>query len=225
MTKLPMRPGISRPWLAQSASVAGVALLLLGGCASGPQRLYPIPASAPLFGESNTLAVRVYDMSGGGGWYQGPVRIYSKDKVRENVRGISGPVADADTTQNVTQLLAAQKAALAAGDADAYLATLTESYELNGRNLDRRSREIREWLAASRGTLALTDSEVEVIESSDGRLLVDTNRTITGTKDGEPFDFQPTTQEFLAIDRTNFREAGNESRFFRDFVQSDLEVA
>lgn len=188
------------------------------------QRLYPIPATAPRFGGSNTLAVRLYDMSGGGGWYQGPIGIYSKNKVRENVRGITGPIADAATTQNVTRLLAAQKTALAAGDADAYLATLTEDYEHNGRSVDRRSREIRDWLDAS-GTLTLTDSEVEVIESSDGRLLVDTNRTITGTKDGVAFNFQPTTQEFLTIDRATFHEAGNQSRFFRDFVQSDLEGA
>ncbi|MBH0009183.1 hypothetical protein ESZ53_03515 [Salinibacterium sp. UTAS2018] len=188
------------------------------------QRLYPIPATAPRFGAENTLAVRVYDMSGGGGWYQGPVGIYSKDQVRENVHGISGALASASITDSVLATLAQQRTALAAGDADAYLATLTDSYEHNGRDLDRRASEIRDWLNDS-GTLTLTDSEVEVIESSDGRLIVDTNRTITGTKDGVAFEFEPTTQEFLAFDRENFTEAGNESRFFRDFVDSDLEDA
>ncbi|MEV8253872.1 alpha/beta hydrolase-fold protein [Rhodoglobus sp. NPDC076762] len=188
------------------------------------QRLYPIPATAPRFGELNTLAVRVYDMSGGGGWYQGPVGIYSKDQVRENVHGISGPQASPTTVNSVLATLALQRDALAAGDADAYLATLTASYEHNGRDLDRREREIRNWLAAS-GTLTLTDSEVEVIEASDGRLIVDTNRTITGTKDGAAFEFEPTTQEFLAFERESYLEAGNESRFFRDFVDSALEDA
>ena len=32
------------------------------------KRLYPVPASAPVFGGENTIAVRLYDMNGGGGW-------------------------------------------------------------------------------------------------------------------------------------------------------------
>ena len=188
------------------------------------QRLYPIPATAPRFGAKNTLAVRLYDMSGDGGWYKGPVGIFSKDKVREIVHGIAGPLADRETTARVATLLTAQKDALAAGDADRYLATLSADYNHDGRNLDRRSREIREWIAES-GTLNLVDSEVEVVASSDGRLLVDSNRSITGTRNGVAFEFQPKAQEFLAVDRASFLEQGNRSRFFRDFVQSGLEGA
>ncbi|MCY7325574.1 MAG: beta galactosidase jelly roll domain-containing protein [Microbacteriaceae bacterium] len=188
------------------------------------QRLYPVPAAAPLFGQSNTLAVRVYDMSGGGGWYQGPIGLFSKDAVRDTVYGISGPLADTATTEWATALLGEQSAALAAGDVDAYLDTLAGDYFHDGRDRDRRAAELRSWVDDS-GSLTLVDAGVEVVESTDGRLIVDTNRSITGTKDGVNFDFLPNVQEFLTIDRASRTELGNQSRFFRDFVESELEDA
>ncbi|WP_188484613.1 alpha/beta hydrolase-fold protein [Cellulomonas carbonis] len=188
------------------------------------QRLYPVPADAPVFGGTNTLAVRVLDMSGDGGWYKGPIGLYSKDALRAEVHGITGPLADAATTAWVTDLLATQADALAAGDVDAYLRTLSPDYVHDGHDVDRRARELRAWVERA-GSLTLTDGEVEVVESSDGRLLVDTNRTITGTVAGETVTFQPTTQEFLVLDRATRTELGNQSRFFRDAVESQLEGA
>ncbi|PWC06801.1 alpha/beta hydrolase-fold protein [Mycetocola zhujimingii] len=185
------------------------------------KRLYPIPASAPVFGGENTIAVRLHDMSGGGGWYQGPVGIYSKDAVRENVYGIVGEPASADQVAAVSRVLATQKAALAAGDVDAYLATLATDYNHDGRDTTRRAAELRGWLAQS-GTLNLVDSEVEVLVRN-GVLVVDTNRTISGTRGGAAFEFQPKTQQFLEIDATTNLESGNHSRFFSDFVDSALE--
>ena len=186
------------------------------------KRLYPVPASAPVFGGENTIAVRLYDMNGGGGWYQGPVGIYSKDAVRQNVYGIAGDVASDAQAAAVARVLAAQKAALAAGDADAYLATLSADYNHDGRSKDRRDREIRSWIAQS-GGLTLVDSEVEVVVGKAG-LVVDTNRTISGTKAGAAYDFQPKTQQFLVIDPATGLEKGNQSRFFGDFVDSALEA-
>ncbi|WP_327016360.1 alpha/beta hydrolase [Cryobacterium sp. MP_3.1] len=188
------------------------------------QRLYPVPADLPVFGGSNTLAVRLYDMTGGGGWYQGPVGLYSKDALRQEVLGISGPLADPASTGWVQDLLAAQAGALASGDIDAYLATLSDDYVHDGRDLARREDELRQWLAQS-GSLTLTDASVEIVESSDGRLVVDTNRTISGMRDGQPYDFQPTTQEFLTLNRDTRTEQGNHSRFFRDYVESTVEDA
>lgn len=188
------------------------------------RRLYSVPGDVPVFGGENVLAVRVYDMSGGGGWYSGPVGIYSKDAVRANVYGITGDRAPAQQAAAVAAVLAAQQAALAVGDVEAYLATLDESYFHDGRTLERRGRELRDWLATS-GTLQLSDAEVEVVVADDGTLVVDTNRRITGTKDGAPFEFQPTEQEFLRFSADTLTETGNASRFFRETVDSDLEGA
>ena len=188
------------------------------------KRLYPVPADAPNFGGENTLAVRLYDMNGGGGWYGGPVGIFSKDAVRANVYGISGPLASAEQTAAVKSVLATQKAALAAGDVDAYLATLDASYFHDGRAKERRERELRDWIADS-GTLTLADGEVEVVQGEDGTLIVDTNRSIVGTRDGASHVFQPAAQEFLRFSPTTLRETGNRSRFFRETVDSELEGA
>ncbi|OFE18384.1 hypothetical protein BA895_12200 [Humibacillus sp. DSM 29435] len=188
------------------------------------KRLYPVPADAPVFGGENVLAVRVYDMNGGGGWYAGPVGIFSKDAVRQTVYGITGDLANAKQTRRALSVLARQKKALAAGNANAYVATLDASYFHDGRAKERRAREIRSWLAES-GTLTLTDSEVEVVVGGDGTLVVDTNRTITGTRNGQPFDFEPKTQEFLRVSAKTSKETGDHSRFFRDHVDSALEGA
>ncbi len=186
------------------------------------RRLYPVPADAPVFGGTNVLAVRMNDFSGGGGWYRGPVGLFSKSALREAVYGITGQPAPAGTAQTVQDLLDRQATALAAGDVQAYLDTLADSYVHDGRSQDRRGRDLTAWLEES-GTLALTDSEVEVIAADDGRLLVDTNRLITGTRDGEPFAFQPASQEFLVIDPVTGLETGNRSRFFRDLIEPGVE--
>ncbi|MCR2800070.1 alpha/beta hydrolase-fold protein [Microbacterium sp. zg-Y818] len=186
------------------------------------KRLYPVPATAPNFGGENTLAVRLYDMNGGGGWYEGPVGIYSKDAVRQNVYGITGPPADAAQISAVMAALDTQRAALAAGDVDAYVATLEEGYFHDGRTKERRERELRAWAAES-GGLTLTDSEVEVVQGPDGSLIVDTNRAIMGTRDGEPHVFQPPAQQFLRFSASTLLETGNRSRFFREAVDSQLE--
>ena len=185
------------------------------------KRLYPVPASAPVFGGTNTMAVRLLDMTGGGGWYQGPVGIYSKDAVRKNVYGIAGEIASASQIAAAQTVLATQKAALAAGDAEAYLATLAADYQHDGYDVARRDEQIRSWIAES-GTLTLVDGEVEVVANSSG-LVVDTNRTISGMKAGVPFDFQPKSQQFLVIDAATHDERGNHARFFGDYVDSALE--
>lgn len=186
------------------------------------KRLYPVPADAPNFGGENTLAVRLYDMNGGGGWYEGPVGIYSKDAVRANVYGITGPRASAAQSAAVDTVLKKQRTALAAGDVDAYLKTLDKGYFHDGRSKERRARELRDWMKES-GTLTLTDGEVEVVTGEDGALIVDTNREITGTRDGEAYTFQPASQQFLHFDAATLRETGNDSRFFRETVDSELE--
>ncbi|MCI2956156.1 esterase family protein [Agromyces atrinae] len=186
------------------------------------KRLYPVPASAPVFGGENVLSVRLYDMNGGGGWYEGPVGIFSKDAVRSSVYGIEGSPASAEQTSAVTAVLEKQRAALASGDVDAFVATLGEDYFHDGRSRERREREIRSWIEES-GSLTLLDGEVEVIVAADGTLIVDTNRSITGTRDGGSYAFQPAAQQFLRFSPTTGLEAGNASRFFRETVDSELE--
>jgi enterochelin esterase-like enzyme len=187
------------------------------------QRLYPVPAEAPVYGGTNVLAARVYDMSGAGGWYQGPIGLYSKDALRENVYGIYGTPVDAKTEASALRVLERQRTALARGELDAYIATLRPNYVHDGHDRDRRARQVGGWLEESGGSLQLSDGEVEVIRTTDGRLLVDTNRSVEGRRNGEPYAFRPRQQEFLVLDDANRKELGNRSRFFRDEVDSLLQ--
>ncbi|MGV8895837.1 MAG: OmpL47-type beta-barrel domain-containing protein [Rhodoglobus sp.] len=187
------------------------------------KRLYTVPGNVPVFGGENVIAIKVQDQSGGGGIYRGPLAIYSKDQVRQNVYEIPGGRVSASVEAQVQAVLDVQKAALAAGDVNGYLATLGSSYVHDGRDADRRARELTTWMAASGGTLTLNDGEVEVVQDGNGNLVVDTNRSITGTKNGAPFAFQPTAQTFLQFDPSTLLEVGNHSRFFRENVESVVE--
>ena len=184
------------------------------------RRLYPVPAGAIVPGAVNSIAVRMNDFTGGGGWYQGPVGLLTKERLREEVYGLFTEPAPEGLVAPVVTTLQTQAEALAAGDLDAYLATLDPAYFHDGDTLDRRGREIAA-LLASHGSLEVRDDAVEVLVADDGRLVVDTSRALLA---GETV-VRPTTQEFLVFDPLTGLEVGNRSRFFRDSVDSALEGA
>lgn len=186
------------------------------------RRLYPVPSEALRYGQENVLAARINDFSGGGGWYKGPVGLFSKERLREEVYGIFSDPASAARDAAVRQVLDRQASALAAGDLDAYLATLDATFFHDGDDLDRRRRDLAGWLETY-DHLELSDSEVEVVLTEDGRLLADSNRSLVGVAGSDRVEIQPPTQEFLQFDPASLRELGNRSRFFRDTVDSELE--
>ncbi len=183
------------------------------------QRQYPVAADAPVYGGTNVLAVRMNDFTGGGGWYAGPVGLFSKDRLREELFGLSTTPAAPAEAEAVRAVLERQSEAVAAGDVDGYLATLDPDYFHDGDTRDRRGRELAAQLASVEG-LQLVDTEVEVLRTAEGDLLVDTNRSLVAG-DGAVLD--PPGQELLTFDPTTGLEVGNRSRFFRDAVQSEVE--
>jgi enterochelin esterase-like enzyme len=187
------------------------------------RRLYTVPADLPNYGGVNTLAVRMRDYSGGGGWYKGPIGFFSKSRLRAEVYGITAPLAPADVAVAVESLLAAQSDAIAAGDLDTYAATLDPTFFHDGQDLDRRLRELGR-LAADVDEVRVVDGEVEVLVEDDGTILVDTNRALVGLRDGVASTLRPSRQEFLRIDPSTMLEMGNRSRFFRDELRSTAEA-
>lgn len=186
------------------------------------RRLYPVPAGVLEFGGTNVLAVRVDDFSGGGGWYKGPVGLFSKERLRQEVYGIAGTAAPTALRSAVLEVLDAQADALSRGDLPAYLATLDAGFVHDGQDRDRRRRELVRSLARF-DRLELVDANVEVLVTPDGSVVVDTDRSLTGVSGSERTVVRPATQEFLRFDATTVREVGNRSRFFRDRVDSALE--
>ena len=185
------------------------------------RRTYTVPAEAPNYGGDNVLAVRMYDMSGGGGWYKGPIGLFSKARLRAEVYGITAPAAPAGVQSAVRGVLAEQNAALRSGDVDRYRATLDPAFFHDGQDADRRRRELARHLQAH-DALRFADSEVEILLDGD-EVIVDTNRALLGVGGEAPATLRATRQEFLRFDADTMLELGNRSRFFRDVLDSKAE--
>lgn len=188
-------------------------------------RLYPVPAGAPNYGGRNVLAVRMNDFTGGGGWYQGPVGLFSKDALRSARYGLRTAPAPATVARQVVRLLDRQAALVQAGRWRAYRRTLAPGFFHDGDTAARRVAELQE-LTKRHGPLELHDTEVEVVRDlRTGDVLADTNRSITARKKGKAVVVDSLDQDFLHLRRTaaGWREVGNRSRFFTDVLHSDVE--
>ncbi|WP_170153779.1 alpha/beta hydrolase [Actinoplanes italicus] len=168
-----------------------------------PREYYPADGLLR-WGGTNVLAVRVYDGTGGGGFYQGPVGLFSKARLRA-LAGTTGTAATRTQLAHACAVLNRQHRAVAAGDVRGYAATLAPGFFHQGDTADRRLTELKALLKT--GKVTLTDTQAEVFVDNRGRLVVDTIRTWTGL---------PPTRELLYIDPRKQLELGDRSRFFRD---------
>jgi enterochelin esterase-like enzyme len=188
-------------------------------------RLYPVPAGAPNYGGRNVLAVRMNDFTGGGGWYQGPVGLFSKDALRTALYGLRTSAVSPATTRAVQALLRRQSRLVEAGRWTAYRRTLAPGFFHDGDTPARRVAELQD-LTERYGPLRLRDTEVEVVrDRRTGDVVADTNRSIVATRKGRTVVVDDVDQDFLHLRRTagRWREVGNRSRFFMDTLHSDLE--
>ncbi|BAL86486.1 putative esterase [Actinoplanes missouriensis 431] len=172
-----------------------------------PREYYPADGLLR-WGATNVLAVRIYDGTGGGGFYQGPVGLFSKARLRA-LAGVTGTAATRTQLAQACAVLSRQHRAVAAGDVRGYAATLASGFFHQGDTAERRITELRALL--KKGKVTLTDSQAEVFVDAQGRLVVDTIRTWTGL---------PTTRELLYLDPRKLVEIGDHARFFRDDYDS-----
>jgi enterochelin esterase-like enzyme len=189
------------------------------------QRLYPVPADAARFGGRNVLAVRLDDMNGGGGWYGGPVGLYSKDALRAAMYGLATSHVGPRAQERVEKLLKHQARAVYQQRWGAYRRTLAKDFFHDGDTRDRRLADLQS-LSQKYGPLRLRDTEVEVVrDKSSGALVADTNRSLAGQDSGgHPVVIRELHQDFLYFQgRRTLRERGNRSRYFVDSVESRLE--
>lgn len=91
------------------------------------ERLYKIPDGVLQTGK-NVIAVRMFNAYiGGGGWYTGPISIYSASAYNQII-GRPSTAVDETVKEAVIAVVQAQNAALADGDKAAYLATVSTDY-------------------------------------------------------------------------------------------------
>jgi enterochelin esterase-like enzyme len=172
-----------------------------------PREYYPADGLLR-WGATNTIAVRVYDGTGGGGFYQGPVGLYSKSRLRA-LAGVTGTAATRTQLAHACAVINRQHRAVAAGDVRGYAATLASGFFHQGDTAERRTAELKALL--KNGKVTLTDAQAEVFVDAQGRLVLDTIRTWTGL---------PTSRELIYIDPKKDVELGDHARFFRDDYDS-----
>ncbi|WP_203782490.1 alpha/beta hydrolase [Paractinoplanes rishiriensis] len=166
-----------------------------------PREYYPADGVLN-WGGTNVLAVRMYDGTGGGGFYSGPVGLFSKARLRA-LAGITGTAASRAQVAYVCRILSRQQRAMASHDLRGYAATLAPGFFHQGDTAARRLAEV----AAS----GYTDAQAEVFVDDQGRLVVDTIRSWTGA---------PPQREMLYFDPRKGVELGDHARFFRDAYES-----
>ena len=173
-----------------------------------PREYYPADGLLR-WGATNVLAVRVYDGTGGGGFYQGPVGLFSKARLRA-LSGVTGSAATRTQLAHACAVLNKQHKAVAAGDLRGYAATLADGFFHQGDTEQRRLADLRA-LIKKNGKVTLTDAQAEVFVDEQGRLVVDTIRSWTGLSP---------TRELLYLDPRKDVELGDHARFFRDDYDS-----
>ncbi|MBT8201256.1 MAG: cadherin-like domain-containing protein [Acidimicrobiia bacterium] len=197
-------------------------------------RLYAIPDGILNFGrEPNLIAVRVRDSGGGGGIARGPLGVFTRDEVRRELYGVALlPVGGGDH-KDVREVIESQAAALKAGDLDAYTATLDPGFFHAGHSLDRQVARMDRVTDLHPG-IDRVDEILEIGETSDGLLVAEVRRTWSdgGTAVAEepgiahaPQTGPDVSLQFLYFDAETLLEVGDRSRFFRDFVNSDVSNA
>jgi len=167
------------------------------------------------WGATNVLAVRMYDGTGGGGFYKGPVGLFSKSRLRA-LNGVDATAASNRQVTHACAILDSQHAAVAAGDTTSYASTLAPGFFHQGDTAERRLRQVRD-LTTRHGSLRLRDAQAEVVVDRQGRLLVD---TIRSWENATGAVVVPPARELLYLDPRQNVELGDHARFFRDSFDS-----
>src|SRR4051794_22834251 len=151
-----------------------------------PREYYP-PDGLLVWGGRNVIAIRMYDGTGGGGFYKGPIGLFSKASLRAE-QGLTTHNATAAQIRLACDTLGRQHRALGQTALEShrravhdYLATLDAGFLHSGDSLTRRREEIRSMLASYQ-SIRLVDSQTEVVVDTVGRIVVDTLRSWIGVR-------------------------------------------
>jgi enterochelin esterase-like enzyme len=187
-------------------------------------RQYSIPTNLIKYGKTNTIAVRVYDATGGGGISKGPLALVSKEALRTEILGFPTYPASAGQRQRTLEVLARQTSALKNRNIPNFMATLDSSFIHDGYSRSRLGKQLSAW-AKQYDSLQLINRRAEVL-TGNNRIIVDTVRGLAGiSADGK--------KTILVAERRDFRyfkqradgtivEVGNRSRFFEDSFFSPI---
>ncbi|MDN7242531.1 alpha/beta hydrolase-fold protein [Planococcus sp. N028] len=176
-------------------------------------RLYDLDSSLLNYGGTNTIAVRMANSSGGGGWYAGPVGIYSPAAYNK-VKGLPYVVAPTEVQDLVAETVAEQKAYLEALDIKGFASTVDPEYFQNGYDKARLVNEMSESIKGA-SSVSVEDSVVSVFVSDD-KYMYQADRKMT--VDGKVIETQ--VQYYFVIEDGKAVMYGDHERFFTDTFSS-----
>ncbi|CAI6028340.1 hypothetical protein PAECIP112173_00534 [Paenibacillus sp. JJ-100] len=176
-------------------------------------REYKIPSNLLKRGQVNTIAVYMLNDNGGGGWYAGPIGIYTKAAMQK-AKNLPSEVPAENIVSAVKELAAKQYQAVDQNNLTSYADTLSPQYFEKGidklKLLDKR----RQW-AKEYKTIQTKISNPYVF-ALDNRYLYTAEVTITGTKaDGtETVLQQGPVSQYYQQESGKLLEIGDQKLFF-----------
>lgn len=182
--------------------------------------VYDLDSSVLNYGGKNTIAVRMCNSSGGGGWYEGPIGIYSVAAYNK-AAGKPSVYASDDVKSAVLALADIQQKAIESEDLDAYKETLSADYFDSGYNKDRQAEKVAGWME-NYDDIQITDSGVGVFV--DGDLYnYQAVRVIKGVdaEGNEVEIYNGEVSEYYAVAEGKAVMYGSHSRFFLDSYTSN----
>lgn len=176
-------------------------------------REYKIPSNLLKRGQVNTIAVYMLNDNGGGGWYSGPIGIYTKAAMQK-IKNLPSEVPSENEVTTVKAFAAKQYQAIDQKNVTAYGDTLSAKYFEKGidklKLLDQRQQWIKDYATIK------TKINNPYVFTLDNRYLYTAEVVITGTTaDGtEKILQQGTVSQYYQQENGKLRETGDQKLFF-----------
>lgn len=182
--------------------------------------VYELDSSVLNYGGDNVIAVRMCNSSGGGGWYEGPIGIYSKAAYNK-AAGLPSVYAPENVTGAVLELAEKQQTAIETENLEEYKQTLSPDYFESGYDKERQTEKIT-GLTEQYSDIEITDKNAAVF--CDGELYnYQAVRLMTGiNSEGVQTEiFSGEVSEYYEVNDGNVKMCGSHSRFFEDTYVSE----
>jgi len=182
------------------------------------QREYEIPTDVLNLGETNEIAIRVYNNNGFGGFYSGNIyALCGNELAVRSLKGLPTQIADSPEVEGV---VAEQIAALESGDMEAYAATIADNYH---NDADDKADKVAamEALISGASDVQISDSNVAIYvdDNDDDYYWYSADRVIIA--DGQVI-FDETVELCFELTGYTAVERGNWNRCYGTSYDSEL---
>jgi len=180
------------------------------------QREYTIPAEVLNLGDTNEIAIRLYNNNSFGGFYAGNLYAICGNELA--VRELKGLPTELVDCPEVLQAVEAQNAAVADGDIDAYADTIAEDYHNDAADKAAMLAEV-EALMEAYDSVTVTDENAAVYVDDEGFYWYSADRTIAA---GEEVIAADTVELCFDLSGDEALERGNWNRCYGTSYSSEL---